>query len=102
MIYLLHFKERFQSYGHYIGHVADKDYFQRIAEHRDGKGIRLFQVAKHFGIDFSVSRLWFNADAAFAKQLKRHGGSARICPICNPEDAMKRGVFTRSKKIIDK
>jgi hypothetical protein len=83
-IYLLHFERpisRKHTCQHYLGWALDLA--ARIAEHRNGRGARLTQVALERGIAFEVVRTW-PGDRAFERKLKHRKESPRLCPLCCP------------------
>jgi len=85
-IYLLHFARPFKHARHYLGWTQDLD--ARVARHFAGHGSRLMRAVSAAGIGVEIARVW-DGDRNLERSLKRCGGRARICPIC--QKAKKRG-----------
>jgi predicted GIY-YIG superfamily endonuclease len=81
-IYLLHFSEPYKHARHYTGFT--KELSARLAEHASGTGARLLQVITEAGLSFELVRTWKGTRKS-ERQIKRHGGASRICPMCNPK-----------------
>lgn len=94
MVYLLHFTRTYKHAGHYIGFTMSETVQERMERHRKGSGSKLIRVHVEAGGDFVLARTW-DGDRRFERKLKKRGGAARICPICNPETAMRRANYER-------
>lgn len=81
IVYLLHFSEPYRHARHYTGWTQQLE--ERMAEHQSGRGARLVQVVTNAGITFELARTW-SGTRDLERQIKRHGGAARHCPICTP------------------
>lgn len=86
-VYLLHFSAPIapgqHTAQHYMGSAADLD--ARLAEHANGTGSRLCQVAKERGNTFELARTWEAPDGTgrqLERQLKNRKAGPRLCPIC--------------------
>jgi predicted GIY-YIG superfamily endonuclease len=79
-VYLLHFDRRYHHAGHYTGFAVDLE--ARLAEHAAGQGARLTAVVKAAGIGWRLARTW-DGTRATERALKRRGGAARHCPLCD-------------------
>jgi predicted GIY-YIG superfamily endonuclease len=82
-VYLLHFSEPVSpnhTCQHYLGFTSDLD--TRLAEHEQGKGARLTEVAASRGITWTVARVWRNKDRNFERRLKNRKNAPRLCPCC--------------------
>jgi predicted GIY-YIG superfamily endonuclease len=85
-IYLLHFSEPYRHAKHYIGYTRDLS--ARLESHARGTGARLLEVITQAGITFNLARTWKGTRKG-ERRIKKRGGAARICPVCNPQ-AMNR------------
>ena len=76
--------------GHYLGFTDDL--VGRILDHQEGKGARFTQVCLERGIRWSLARVWEGdqADRTFERKLKNSKHGPRLCPICNPENALEQ------------
>ena len=91
-VYLLHFSSPFHHARHYLGYTPG-DVQERVALHRRGQGACLTRAVAGAGIEMIVARTW-QGDYRLERKLKnRH--SSDLCPICNPNGAMRLGVKTR-------
>jgi predicted GIY-YIG superfamily endonuclease len=85
-IYLLHFSQPYKHAAHYIGFTTDLP--ARLDAHTKGTGARLLEVITAAGLSFQLARTWKGTRKS-ERQIKRHGGATRLCPMCNPK-AMNR------------
>jgi hypothetical protein len=84
MVYLLCFDTKLKHAKHYIGFVNNAEGLDaRMKKHRNGSGSKLMAAVAKAGIEFTIARLWANADRSFERKLKNHNNSKRFCPICN-------------------
>lgn len=95
-VYLLHFNAAYKHAAHYIGWTIG-DVEDRLQQHMSGTGARLIEVIVNAGHTFELARTW-QGTTELERALKRYGGAARICPICNPAGAMTRAQFKRGMK----
>jgi hypothetical protein len=65
--------------SHYTGWTLDLP--ARLVEHAAGHGARLMQVVGEAGIGWQLARIWPGTRAR-ERSLKRSGGAARRCPVC--------------------
>ena len=65
--------------GHYTGWTLNLP--ARLVDHAAGRGARLMQVVGEVGIDWQLARIWPGTRAR-ERSLKRSGGAARRCPVC--------------------
>jgi hypothetical protein len=86
VIYLLHFDRPIGDLanprgfaGHYTGWTHDLP--ARLAAHAAGRGARLMEVVGEAGIGWQLARIWTGTRAR-ERSLKRSGGAARRCPVC--------------------
>jgi hypothetical protein len=86
VIYLLHFDRPIGDMGnprgfasHYTGWTLDLA--ARLAAHAAGRGARLMEVVADAGIGWQLARVWAGPRAR-ERSLKRSGGAARRCPVC--------------------
>lgn len=79
IIYLIHFEQPYKHAGHYLGWTSDLP--KRLAAHAAGDGARLMAVVTQAGIAWSLSRTWVGTRGR-ERQIKKQGGSARVCPMC--------------------
>jgi hypothetical protein len=86
VIYLLHFDRPIgdptnpRGYAcHYTGWTLDLP--ARLVDHAAGRGARLMQVVGEQQIDWQLARIWTGTRAR-ERSLKRSGGAARRCPVC--------------------
>lgn len=80
-VYLIHFDRAFKHARHYLG--STNDLAARLADHEKGAGARLMAVIAAAGIPWQLARTW-SGGRQLERQLKRHGGATRLCPICTP------------------
>ncbi len=78
-VYLLHFDRRYQHAAHYSGWT--NNLAARLADHAAGRGARLLAMARQAGIGWRLARTW-PGDRTRERAIKRQGGAARRCPIC--------------------
>jgi hypothetical protein len=86
VIYLLHFDQPIGDLtnprgfaSHYTGWTLDLP--ARLVDHAAGRGARLMQVVGEQGIGWQLARIWTGTRAK-ERSLKRSGGAARRCPVC--------------------
>jgi hypothetical protein len=86
VIYLLHFDRPIGDVtnprgfaGHYTGWTLDLP--ARLIDHAAGRGARLMEVVGEAGIGWQLARIWPGTRAR-ERSLKRSGGAARRCPVC--------------------
>lgn len=79
MVYLIHFAEKYEHAGHYLGYAKHLD--ARIAHHRNGTGARLMQVVNEAGIDWQVVRTW-EGGRDVERFLKAKKNAPYLCPVC--------------------
>jgi hypothetical protein len=86
VIYLLHFDRPIGDLAnprgfasHYTGWTLDLP--ARLVDHAAGRGARLMQVVGEAGIGWQLARIWPGTRAR-ERSLKRSGGAARRCPVC--------------------
>jgi hypothetical protein len=86
VVYLLHFDRPIGDLanprgfaGHYTGWTLNLP--GRLVEHAAGRGARLMQVVGEAGIGWQLARIWPGTRAR-ERSLKRSGGAARRCPVC--------------------
>ena len=82
--------ERYVHAGHYLGWALDLPH--RLREHRAGAGGRLVQVIQEAGLTWTVARIWPGTTRVWEASLKRRGGRARLCPLCDPAGAARRAL----------
>ena len=88
--YLLHFSAKIADHaGHYLGSADDLD--QRLAEHRQGRGARLTQVAVELGIELKLVRTWPGGRQQ-ERRLKRQKNHPKFCPVCSPRPRQQRST----------
>ena len=92
-IYLLHFDQPYKHAKHYLGWASDLD--ARLAQHADGSGARLLQVARDAGIGWQLARTW-PGDRYRERQLKNQGGRSRMCPVCKHNTPKETAVDGQS------
>jgi hypothetical protein len=86
VIYLIHFDQPIGDLhnprgfaSHYTGWTLDLP--TRLVDHAAGRGARLMQVVGEHGIGWQLARIWTGTRTR-ERSLKRSGGAARRCPIC--------------------
>lgn len=79
-VYLLHFEPAYKHARHYLG--FSEDVLRRVAEHYNGTGARLTQVAHDAGCTFLLARVWAGGDRELERQLKNRKAAPALCPIC--------------------
>jgi hypothetical protein len=86
VIYLIHFDRPIGDLrnprgfaSHYTGWTLDLP--ARLTDHAQGRGARLMQVVGEQGIGWQLARIW-TGPRARERSLKRSGGAARRCPVC--------------------
>jgi hypothetical protein len=86
VIYLLHFDQPIGDLAnprgfasHYTGWTLDLP--TRLVDHAAGRGARLMQVIGKQQIGWQLARIWTGTRAR-ERSLKRSGGAARRCPVC--------------------
>ena len=86
VIYLLHFDRPIGDVGnprgfasHYTGWTLNLP--GRLVDHAAGRGARLMEVVADAGIGWQLARVWAGSRAR-ERSLKRSGGAARRCPVC--------------------
>jgi hypothetical protein len=86
IIYLVHFDRPIGDpqnprglASHYTGWTLDLP--ARLVDHAQGRGARLMQVVGEQGIGWQLARIWTGTRAR-ERSLKRSGGAARRCPVC--------------------
>lgn len=96
-VYLLHFSKpyvgtrrnpnakRTQIVSHYLGY-AERDPYERIAQHKAGHGARLTQVAVANGIELIPAKIWMSGTRKDERKLKNRKHAARLCPLCAHSD----------------
>jgi hypothetical protein len=89
-VYLLHFDKKYHHAQHYLGFCM-YDLEQRLAHHVAGHGARLMQVITLAGIGFQIARTWRGC-RTFERRLKNQKNAGRLCPVCNPDGALRRMV----------
>ncbi|HTP19013.1 MAG TPA: hypothetical protein VMJ65_05375 [Solirubrobacteraceae bacterium] len=87
VVYLVHFTQPYRHARHHTGWTADLE--SRLAEHQAGRGARLLQVITQAGIGWTLARTW-QGTRDRERQLKRHGGASRRCPICRANQGRSR------------
>jgi hypothetical protein len=65
--------------SHYTGWTLDLP--ARLVDHAAGRGARLMEVVGEAGIGWQLARVW-SGTRARERSLKRSGGAARRCPVC--------------------
>lgn len=93
MVYLLHFHDKISdkhTCQHYVGYC--KNLSDRIYEHENCPDARLLQVAKERDIAFVVARTW-KGGRKLERRIKNRKNAPKLCPICNPENAMNLGRY---------
>lgn len=81
MVYLIHFEKKYKHSQHYLGFV-EGDLEQRLKRHRSGTGAKLLKVITDAGINWSVVRVWEDADRTFERKLKNRKNTPYLCPLC--------------------
>lgn len=81
-VYLLHLDPPVGHSRHYIGYSDDRLIHKRLADHRAGRGGALPREALRRGSALVLVYVWWGADRAFERRLKRQGGAVRWCPAC--------------------
>jgi predicted GIY-YIG superfamily endonuclease len=89
MVYLIHFDPPYKQAKHYLGWSDDVP--ARFEKHCNKTGARLTQVAVDAGCKLVLARTW-NGNRKTERQIKNQKHSPRMCPICNPETAMRRAL----------
>jgi hypothetical protein len=86
VIYLVHFDRPIGDLtnprgfaSHYTGWTLDLP--ARLVDHAQGRGARLMQVVGEHGIGWQLARIWTGTRTR-ERSLKRSGGAARRCPVC--------------------
>jgi hypothetical protein len=86
VIYLIHFDQPIGDVGnprgfasHYTGWTLDLP--ARLVDHAAGRGARLMEVVGEAGIGWQLARIWPGTRSR-ERSLKRSGGAARRCPVC--------------------
>jgi hypothetical protein len=86
IIYLVHFDRPIGDLrnprgfaSHYTGWTLDLP--ARLVDHAAGRGARLMEVVGELGIGWQLARTWTGTRAR-ERSLKRSGGAARRCPVC--------------------
>jgi hypothetical protein len=86
VIYLIHFDQPIGDLtnprgfaSHYTGWTLDLP--ARLVDHAAGRGARLMQVVGEQQIGWQLARIWTGTRAR-KRSLKRSGGAARRCPVC--------------------
>jgi hypothetical protein len=86
IIYLVHFDRPIGDLtnprgfaSHYTGWTLDLP--ARLVDHAAGRGARLMQVVGEQQIGWQLARIWTGTRAR-ERSLKRSGGAARRCPVC--------------------
>lgn len=107
MLYLVHFAERYEHAGHYLGFVRERDEQElgaeeaftraleaRLRRHENGHGSRLLAVVTDAGIPWWVVRIWPGMGRNEERRLKGHS-STRYCPHpnCSGQLAWNRGTL---------
>ncbi len=82
IIYLLHIEPPYKHAAHYQGITDDLD--ARLAEHRNGTGARLTQVAVQHGCQLILTRTW-KGERIDERRFKNQHNGPRLCPLCNPK-----------------
>lgn len=86
IVYVLHFEKKYKHARHYIGFSRRKNFLNRLAFHRAGKGGNgLIQAVVKEGIKILVGNIFFNKDGNYERYLKQQKKSSRYCLICNKE-----------------
>jgi len=82
--YLIHFDRPISekhTCQHYLGYTS-RSIKARIAEHQNGQGARLTQVALERGITFEVVRIWRKVNRQDERRLKNRKNGFVLCPKC--------------------
>ena len=95
-IYLYHFEQPYKQAGHYLGSAEDLD--QRAAAHAAGQGSKLMAAVVSAGIAYQLARTWEDVPRYHEVTLHKRKQNSVFCPMCSGDGAMKRGLFTPSKK----
>ena len=85
IIYLLHIEPAFKHAQHYAGVTKRNDLFERIEEHRDGRGAKMLRHAVRAGSTLMLARVWYKKPRAFELVLKKTS-MRPLCPLCTPVD----------------
>ena len=91
-VYLLHFTQPYKHARHYVGFTTDLE--NRIAEHLAGRGARLMEVIIEAGLSAQLARTW-KGTRTMERYIKNQKNAPRLCPVCNPENALNQ---LRSRK----
>ena len=78
--YLLHFTEKYQHAGHYLG--FSPNIAARLQEHEAGHGARLTQVVRDAGIGWQLVRVWPKATRRDERRLKNRGSRRCHYLVC--------------------
>lgn len=111
-VYLIHFARKLAHAQHYLGWTTDLP--ARLKEHRAGRwepcdpykspkygtavgqktgdGALILAVCNYHGIEWDVVRTWDGTPQLEAR-FKRYKAYKPICPTCNGEKALTRGLF---------
>jgi hypothetical protein len=85
VIYLLHFDRPIGDVANPRGFASHQhwthDFPARLVDHAAGRGARIMQVVGEAGIGWQLARIWTGTRAR-ERSLKRSGGAARRCPVC--------------------
>ena len=85
MVYLIHFETKLADHAqHYIGYTPNGSVEPRLAMHKNGHGARILAACNEKRIEYTVVRVWPNADRKFERWLKNQKNANRFCPACNP------------------
>lgn len=86
MVYILHLTTPLCHARHYVGWTLNgRTLKERIAHHADGTArCRFTEVLHERGIEFTLARVFKQADRTFERHLKNTNHTARYCPLCNP------------------
>jgi hypothetical protein len=89
IVYLLHISPPFKHACHYAGVTKRDDLWERLEEHRTGRGALMLRHASNAGSNLMLARVWYDVPRKFELSIK--GRSMRyLCPICvSPEVAFR-------------
>jgi predicted GIY-YIG superfamily endonuclease len=94
-VYLIHFERPLGDLSnprgqaqHYIGFT--EDLAARLDAHRKGNGSAIMAAVGREGIGWRLVRTW-EGGRDVERALKDRKNARRLCPICNPWAAMRRG-----------
>lgn len=87
-VYILHFSQPYKHCRHYVGYSANVA--RRFREHLAGHGVGLTKAVIDAGITIVLARK-ISGNRSTERLIRELKSTPSLCPICNPDTAMKRG-----------